>query len=95
MKYIDIQTYATPMGALILGAYEGKLCLADWRDRENRESVDQRLQKSLQAKCREQASLVVTETMKQLDAYFRGTRESFDITWVLCGTDFQQSVWKA
>lgn len=38
---------------------------------------------------------LIRETKKQLDEYFKGNRESFNIPMNLEGTDFQKSVWKA
>lgn len=38
---------------------------------------------------------LIKETKKQLDEYFKGNRENFNIPMNLEGTDFQKSVWKA
>ena len=38
---------------------------------------------------------VITECIKQLDEYFGGTRQSFDLPLEPKGTDFQKSVWLA
>lgn len=38
---------------------------------------------------------LIKETKKQLDEYFKGNRENFNIPMYLEGTDFQKSVWKA
>lgn len=91
---ISIQTYSTPVGDILLGSYEGKLCLADWKYRKMRTSIDKRLQKGLNAKYVEESSEVIVETMKQLDAYFANERKLFDIPLLMVGTDFQKSVWQ-
>lgn len=91
---ISIQTYSTPVGDILLGSYDGKLCLADWKYRKMRTSIDKRLQKGLKADYVEESSEVIVETMKQLDAYFANERKLFDIPLLMVGTDFQKSVWQ-
>lgn len=91
---ISIQTYSTPVGDILLGSYDGKLCLADWKYRKMRTSIDKRLQKGLNAKYVEESSEVIVETMKQLDGYFANERKLFDIPLLMVGTDFQKSVWQ-
>ena len=41
-----------------------------------------------------QESILLEETEKQLSAYFRGERKSFDLPLKFHGTDFQEKVWK-
>ncbi len=91
---ISIQYYKTPVGELILGSYDNQLCLADWRYRKMRSSIDTRIQKGLKAEYVEESSEVIVETMKQLDAYFANERKTFDIPLHMVGTDFQKSVWQ-
>jgi len=91
---IRIQYYQTPVGELILGAYGNQLCMADWRYRKMRKSIDARLQKGLKAKYVEQDTPVLKETRIRLDAYFNRERENFDIPLLMVGTDFQKQVWQ-
>ena len=91
---ICIQTYSSPVGDILLGSYEGKLCLADWKYRKMRTSIDKRLQKGLKAEYVEESSEVIMETIKQLEAYFANERKIFDIPLLMVGTDFQKSVWE-
>ena len=46
---IQIQHYESPCGELILGSFEGKLCLCDWMFEKRRASIDKRIQKALGA----------------------------------------------
>ncbi len=94
MNKIAIQTYKSPVGEMLLGSYEGKLCLADWRYRKRRSAVDNRIQKGLNAEYVEESSKVIEKTIDQFKAYFTGERKSFDIPLLMVGTDFQKSVWK-
>ncbi len=91
---ISIQYYKTPVGELILGSYDNQLCLADWRYRKMRSSIDARIQKGLKTEYVEESSEIIVETMKQLDAYFANERKTFDIPLLMVGTDFQKSVWQ-
>ena len=49
MNAIHFQYYQSPLGELILGSFDGKLCLCDWRYRKGRRAIDSRLQKGLKA----------------------------------------------
>jgi len=39
-------------------------------------------------------SAIILETIKQLEEYFEGRREQFDLPLEFVGTEFQQKVWK-
>jgi methylated-DNA-[protein]-cysteine S-methyltransferase len=92
---IKIEYFKTPFGELILGSFEDKLCLADWRYRKMRTSIDKRIKNTLKAEYVEKGSPVIEKTKAQLHQYFEGKRELFDIPLHLIGTDFQKSVWNA
>jgi len=94
-QIIKLQYYPTDYGELILGSFDEKLCLCDWRYRKAREAVDSRLQKGLKADYNEESSLVVEQTITQLHEYFNRQRTTFDIPLLFVGTDFQKSVWNA
>ena len=92
---INIQYYKTRIGELILGSYEDKLCLLDFRYRKMRTTVDNRIKKNLDAEYIEQDDEVLLETRKQLDEYLTGEREEFNVPLLMVGSDFQKSVWEA
>ena len=48
-KEITISYFKTRFGELILGSFEEKLCLADWRYRKRRDSIDKRIKEGLRA----------------------------------------------
>ena len=91
---IEIQYYPTRCGELIIGSYENKLCLCDWKCRKNRETVDKRIQKGLNARYEEKTSPVIKEAFRQLDEYFHGKRKTFDLPLVTVGTAFQKKIWE-
>ncbi len=89
LKYLK-----TAVGELILGSYENKLCLCDWRYRKMREAVDSRIKKELKAEYVEGETEVILKTEKQLQEYLAGERQNFDIPLLLVGTEFQKQVWQ-
>jgi methylated-DNA-[protein]-cysteine S-methyltransferase len=91
---INIYYYNSPLVEMILGSYGDKLCLADWKNRRNRETIDRRVQRSLNAEYRYSRSEVIEKTMKQLEEYFALKRQSFEIPLLFAGTVFQKRVWK-
>ncbi|MFA5700738.1 MAG: methylated-DNA--[protein]-cysteine S-methyltransferase [Desulfuromonas sp.] len=95
MNQIHIQYYKTEIGELILGSFDEKLCLLDFRARKKRTSFDARIKNALKAGFVEQNDAVLAETKKQLEEYFNGNRTTFDIPLLLVGTDFQKRVWAA
>ena len=94
-RKIRIQRYQSPCGELLLGSFEEKLCLCNWAIEKHPGRVDRRLQTGLKADYEEGRSDVIQEAMKQLDAYFRLERKSFDVPLLTVGTDFQKQVWDA
>jgi len=90
---IRVQYFKTAYGEIILGSFRGSLCLADWRYRKMRVSIDRRITTVLDAGFVEESSAVIEETKLQLTQYFRAERKSFDIPILLVGTDFQKKVW--
>jgi len=89
LKYLK-----TAVGELILGSYENKLCLCDWRYRKMREAVDSRIQKELKAEYIEGETEIMLKAEKQLQEYLAGERQNFDIPLLLVGTEFQKQVWQ-
>lgn len=94
-RIISIQHYHSPMGELLLGSLEEQLCLCDWLYRRKRKEIDLRITRGLSAEIREEASPVLQETQKQLEAYFHRELEQFSLPLLCVGTDFQQQVWQA
>ncbi|TFG72986.1 MAG: methylated-DNA--[protein]-cysteine S-methyltransferase [Anaerolineales bacterium] len=95
MKSINTQYYKTPYGELILGSFEGQLCLCDWRYRKMRISIDKRLQKYLSTEYTEQNDAIISEAIVQIEEYSDHNRKVFDLPLLTAGTDFQKSVWNA
>jgi methylated-DNA-[protein]-cysteine S-methyltransferase len=95
---IHIQYYQNKQNSyahFILGSYEGKLCFLDHRYRKKRETVENRLGKFLKVEFEERDNEILKVTRKQLDEYFEGKRQDFDLPILTIGTNFQKSVWNA
>jgi len=95
MNQINIQYYKTKYTEFILGSFEDKLCLLDFRYRKMRTTVDNRLKVGLKAKFVEQDNEILKDTRKQLDEYFNMERKEFDLPLITVGTEFQKDVWNA
>ena len=95
MTDICIQYHKTKIGELILGSFEGKLCLLDFNYRKMRNAVDNRIKKGLNADFIEEDSEIIEKTRTELDEYFKENRREFDVPIQMVGTDFQKSVWNA
>ena len=90
---IKVMHYRFPCGEMMLGSFDGRLCLCDWIDGRRRASVDQRLQRILNANYVEGSSDFIEKAKYQLDEYFLNKRREFDIPLLFVGTDFQKKVW--
>ena len=95
MTDICIQYHKTKIGELILGSFEGKLCLLDFNYRKMRNAVDDRIKKGLNADFIEEDSEIIEKTRTELNEYFKENRREFDVPIQMVGTDFQKSVWNA
>lgn len=94
MNQINIQYYKTAISEFVIGSYEEKICLLDFRYRKMRKNVDERLKKGLNATFVEQSSPVIEDCKKQLDEYLKGERKEFTVPLLFVGSNFQKSVWE-
>jgi len=90
---IQLTSFISPVGKLVLGDYNGKLCLCDWTDRKQPDKVFNRLQKGLKASYQDARTALHDETIEQLHAYFSRTLTQFTLPLLPIGTDFQQAIW--
>jgi len=75
MNQINTQYYQTSYGELILGSFDNKLCLCDWRYRKMRTAIDSRLWRGLEAEYVEKPDEVLNNTIQQLEEYFLAKRK--------------------
>lgn len=95
MNQIHIQYYETGIGEMILGCFDGRLCMLDFRYRKMRQAVDDRIKKGLDAEFIEQDDEIITRARIQLEEFLHGERARFDLPLMMVGTDFQKEVWGA
>lgn len=62
--------YVSPCGDLLLGDYQGQLCLCDWCYDDRRKRIDARMYRLLNASYLPQQTPLIRETIRQLDEYF-------------------------
>ena len=93
LKKITIQYLETAVGELLLGVYQQRLCLCDWRYRNKREAIDARLQRGLNARYQEGCDELLLRAREQLQQYFYQQRKTFSLPLCLVGTEFQRQVW--
>lgn len=90
-----LQYYFVECGQLVIGSYDGNLCLCDWTSsKSNRTKIDF-LIRSLNDKTIWDEDDIIKDVISQLDEYFVGKRKNFDIPTLVIGTDFQKIVWDA
>lgn len=87
---IITRKYQSPCGTLVLGSFDNKLCLCDWQTEKHREHVNNRLRRLLDAEFSDGTSAIIDRAISQLDEYFDGKRQNFDIPLLFVGTDFQK-----
>jgi methylated-DNA-[protein]-cysteine S-methyltransferase len=95
MTHINIQYYQHPYAEFILGSYDGKLCLCDFRYRKMRQVIDNRIQRALNKTFVEKNDEIIAQTKFELEEYFLGIRTVFTIPLLMLGTQFQKLVWHA
>ena len=98
-KQINIQFHKTKYAEFILGSYDNKLCLLDYKYRNMRQAIDNKIRKMLNAKfvavSSETEDEILCTTKTQINEYFMGERTIFDIPLLMVGTEFEKSVWRS
>jgi methylated-DNA-[protein]-cysteine S-methyltransferase len=94
MTHITTQLYQSPVGNLVLGSVEDKLCLCNWQNKKNKAAVEKRLSKHIGGPLIEGNNATLNLAIKQLDEYFNKQRTEFDLPIITAGTDFQKQIWQ-
>ena len=87
MKYYYTKM-KSPVGNITLVADKQYLCAIYWKNQK----VDKKKFPDIE---RKDGNKVLRSTVKQLNNYFAGKTQKFDIPLRPVGTDFQEQVWKA
>lgn len=94
-KAIRVQHVPSPIGELQIGAYDGSLCMLDFRYRTMRQAIDNRIQRMLGCRFVMEMDDIIATAQQQLDEYLQAKRTIFDLPLLLCGSAFQRRVWQA
>ena len=90
---------ATPLGPMLAIADDDGLALLDFVDRRGIEAAILRL-RNRRGSAKQPATIVpgshpiLTQTRRELDDYFAGRRQSFDVKTSVHGTEFERCAWE-
>ena len=86
----------SPCGKLMLASSGNKLVMNDWLEGWHHEVIMKRFNRLLNAPSwKEKTTPVISQAINQLEAYFHGQPNSFNLDIDLIGTEFQLNVWHA
>ncbi len=85
----------SPLGVLIAAAVNDELCALEFSDRDLLSTELEEIRSTLNGTIVEGECILFARLRNQLDEYFTGKRQTFDLPIRLVGSDFQQSVWRA
>ncbi len=85
----------TPLGKMLAGATDNGICLFDFEFRKMMPAIRKRISSFLQDDFEAGEHFHFDTLQQQVDEYFRGDRQNFDLPLLMTGTEFQQKVWDA
>ena len=91
---IEYLCKATPCGDMLLGAFDGALCLCEWVNGRHTYADSMVLHGAVRHLV-PAVSDITRRAAEQLDEYFAGKRHEFSVPLLTEGTDFQCMVWQA
>ncbi len=77
------------------GASERGLCFLEFTDRKMIDHQIEQLQARLKARFVQATTPVLSEVESQLEEYFNGMRQDFELPLDISGTPFQKQAWQA
>ena len=91
MQILHRKTIATPLGSMLAIATDDGICSLEFTDMQNK-SVE--IKASSEAINESDDSIMLFNDLEvQLSEYFEGKRKSFELKFVMIGTEFQKKVW--
>lgn len=85
----------SPLGVMVAGATNDGICLFDFVDRDNIDGIKHRIEAHLQDRFEDGMHVMFELLRVQVQEYFAGVRQQFDLPLLMAGTHFQCSVWSA
>lgn len=92
MQQVNIQYHKCEIGELIIGSFEHTLCLLDYRYRNKKKAIDNRIKIGLNANYTERSDDIIAMAIQQVEEYLVGKREKFDIPFLMVGSEFQKEI---
>lgn len=90
---ILISRLTTPIGPMLVCATSEGICLLEFTMRKMLETEFEDLQKRLKAPILTGENAHIIQLKRELEEYFKGERQVFEVALHQVGTDFQQLVW--
>lgn len=94
-QVILISRLTTPLGPMFICATEKGVCLLEFVERKKLETEFKELQRLLKSSIIVGENQHIQQAKKELEQYFEGTRQNFEVALQTPGTVFQQTAWKA
>ncbi|MEN1727711.1 MAG: methylated-DNA--[protein]-cysteine S-methyltransferase [Pseudomonadota bacterium] len=94
-RQIVMERIATPLGPMFVAATDRGICLLEFTDRRMLETELADLQKRLKARIVFGDNDHTRQLKTELNEYFAGQRQDFNVVLDAPGTDFQRQVWNA
>jgi AraC family transcriptional regulator of adaptative response/methylated-DNA-[protein]-cysteine methyltransferase len=91
LNYTEIES---PIGKIIFGEYDGKICLLEFKSGSRVKNSLKFLSGHYEAKLTRRETPVLKQAKRQLNLYFSGNLDRFDLPLDYTGTGFQKSIWK-
>lgn len=85
----------TPLGSMVAGVHDGRLCLLEFADRRALETEIADLERRFGLAAAPGRCPLHDEVQRRLSAYFSGAAAAFDLPLEYPGTDFQRQVWES
>ena len=93
-RVVNICKFNSPCGVLLLGDFEGHLCMCDWFAEKRQEIILNRIIKGLNARNEDAVTPFLEQAMSQVQRYFLLQQNSIDLPLLMVGTNFQRQVWR-
>lgn len=91
---VHLTRIATPLGPMLVGTTDDALCLLEFADRTLLSTQLARVQRTFNAVLVPGETHVTSKVAAQLEAYFEGRLQAFDLPLDLRGTPFQLAAWR-
>jgi len=92
---VVVDRVLTPLGPMLAGATDDRLCLLEFADRRMLATQLERLRRRLKCIMVPGRNDVIRRAADEVEAYFEGSLRELTVPFTDPGTDFQRSVWSA